>query len=193
MKYTLKKTRTCFKTSINHEVHEDHEVKPMVFHRNFDSLCVLRALCGKSLGFEMASSLLAAGFLSLGLLAPALADDATPAATIDFKATVLPILQNSCFACHVSGTKVTLPADPALAKKAQNQMDRAVERFAMGGSFPFPNDQSPAKQIAHMQKVISKGFMPPKSQAKLGLGSPLSAQDRSTLLAWLAQLQNAPK
>ncbi len=139
------------------------------------------------------TALLAAGFLSLGLLAPALADDAAPAAAIDFKTAVLPILQNSCFACHVSGTSVTLPADPDLAKKAQNEMDRAVDKFAMGASFPFPNDQSADKQINHLQKSVGKGFMPPKNQVKLGLGKPLSKQDRATLLAWVAQLQAAPK
>lgn len=139
------------------------------------------------------TALLAAGFLSLGLLSAALADDAAPAPPMDFKTKVLPILQNSCFACHVSGTQVTLPADPDLAKKAKNQMDHATDKFAMGNSFPFPNDDPAAKQIHHMQKTISKGFMPPKSQTKLGLGSPLSAQDRDTLLAWLAQLKSAAK
>lgn len=139
------------------------------------------------------TTLLAAGFLSLGLLAPALADDAAPAAPIDFKTTVLPILQNSCFACHVSGTQVTLPSDPGLAKKAQNVMDHASQGFAMGNSFPFPNDESPAKQLNHLQKSLAKGFMPPKSQTKLGLGAPLSKQDRATLLAWVAQLQGAQK
>lgn len=141
------------------------------------------------------TALLAAGFLSLGLLSPALADNAAPATAspIDFKTTVLPILQNSCFACHVPGTQVTLPTDPDLAAKAKKQIDHATDKFAMGDKFPFPNDDTTEKQIHHMQKTIYKGFMPPKSQVKLGLGSPLSDQDRKTLLAWLDQLQSAQK
>lgn len=154
------------------------------------------------------ATLLAAGFLALGTLSTTLADDATPAAapaattaaapaadsgSIDFKTAVLPILKNSCFACHVSGTQVTLPTDPELAQKAQNAMNHATQKFAMGESFPFPNDEPAAKQLSHLQKSVSKGFMPPKSQTKLGLGSPLSDQDRKTLLAWVAQVQAAQK
>ena len=111
--------------------------------------------------------------------------DGTPA--IDFKKTVLPILQNSCFACHVSGTKVTLPTDPDLAKKANKEIADAMEDFTMGNQFPFPCDEPVAKQIKHLEKTLSKGFMPPHSQTKLGLGSPLSDDDRKTLLAWVAQ------
>ena len=136
---------------------------------------------------------LALGFLSLGALCPVLAADAAPATAIDFKTTVLPILKNSCFACHVSGTPVTLPTDPMLAKKAQNAINHASGKFPLGNSFPFPCEDPPAKQINLLQKSISKGFMPPKSQTKLGLGSPLSDQDRKTLLSWVAQLKSAQK
>lgn len=139
------------------------------------------------------SAPLAVGFLALGILFPALAGNAAPGTPIDFKTTVLPILKNSCFACHVSGTQVTLPSNPMLAQKAQRAIDRASDKFPLGTSFPFPGDDSAVKQIHFLQKSISKGFMPPKFQAKFGLGAPLSDQDRKTLLSWVAQLQGAQK
>ena len=133
------------------------------------------------------------GLLTMGIFSPALAEHPDPGAAIDFKTTVLPILKNSCFACHVSGTPVTLPPDALLAKKAQNAIDRATEKFPLGTSFPFPGDDPAVKQIKFLQKSLSKGFMPPKSQTKLGLGAPLSDQDRKTLLSWVAQLKAASK
>ncbi len=119
--------------------------------------------------------------------------DNTPAAPIDFNKTVLPILQSSCFACHVAGTKSNLPTDPALAKKANKEIADAIEDFAMGTQFPFPCDEPIDKQIKHMSKELSKGFMPPHSQTKLGLGAPLSDKDRKTLLTWIAHVNASRK
>src|SRR5271156_5220507 len=110
---------------------------------------------------------------------------------IDFHQTVIPILKDSCFACHVSGADAPYASkDPVLEKHIQKITGNGVEDFTMGEQFPFPDDDPAAKQLKHLEKELSKGFMPPAAQAKLGLGLPLSDKYRKILLNWVAQEKN---
>ncbi len=106
---------------------------------------------------------------------------------IDFKKTVLPVLQNSCFACHNNTTGAPDNVSPSVLKKMNKVISDGTEDFSMSETFPFNNDEPLAKQIKHLEKEISKGFMPPDEQAKYHLGAPLSDKDRKTLLDWVAQ------
>jgi hypothetical protein len=122
------------------------------------------------------------------LSAMAFADTATT--PIDFNKTVLPILKNSCYACHVAGAdKPYASKDPLVEKKIAKVVADGLDALTMGDKFPFPTEQNAGKQLHHLEKVLSKGFMPPESQAKLGLGLPLSDKDRKVLLNWVAQQQ----
>jgi hypothetical protein len=115
--------------------------------------------------------------------------DAPPAA-IDFHQTVLPILKDSCFACHVPGANAPYTGqDPVLAKKIKKIVGGGLDALTMGDKFPFVDDDPADKQLKHLQKELSKGFMPPRSQAETGLGLPLSDKNRKILLDWVAQEQ----
>jgi hypothetical protein len=123
-------------------------------------------------------------FVTLGFADPA------PTA-IDFHQTVLPILKDSCFACHISGGDAPYASkDPELEKHIQKIAGHGVDNLTMGDKFPFPSDDPAGKQLKHMEKELSKQLMPPKSQAKLGLGLPLSDKNRKILLDWVAQEKN---
>jgi hypothetical protein len=129
--------------------------------------------------------------LFIGTFASQAMADTAPAA-IDFHKTVLPILKSSCFACHVAGAdKPYTSKDPAIEKKIQNAVSDGLDALTMGDKFPFPSEQSPGKQLHHLEKVLTKGFMPPESQAKYGIGQPLSDKDRKVLLKWVAQVQKS--
>lgn len=107
-------------------------------------------------------------------------------APIDFHQTVLPILKDSCFACHVPGTAYS-GADSIMAKKIKKEIGDSLEDFPMGDQFPFPDEEPVAKQLKHLEKELSKGLMPPEAQAKLGLGQSLSDKNRKILLNWVDQ------
>ncbi len=122
----------------------------------------------------------------------ALAD--TTKGPVDFTKTVLPILKDSCFACHVPGAdKPYASKDPVIAKKIKKEVGDGLDALTMGSQFPFPDDQPVAKQLKHLEKVLTKSFMPPDSQAKLGLGLPLSDKNRKILLDWVAEQKKLAK
>jgi hypothetical protein len=106
----------------------------------------------------------------------------------DFQQTVLPILKDSCFACHAPGETATYTgSDEVLAKKIKKEVSDGTEDFPMGRQFPFPDDESTATQLKHLEKELSKGLMPPEAHEKLGLGQPLSDPNRKILLNWIDQ------
>jgi len=105
---------------------------------------------------------------------------------IDFKQTILPILKDSCFACHAPGAGY-VGTDPVVAKKIKKEIGDSLDDFPMGDQFPFPDAESVAKQLKHLDKELSKNLMPPEAQAKLGLGLPLSDKNRKILLNWVDQ------
>ncbi len=110
----------------------------------------------------------------------------SPPVLIDFHQTVLPILKTSCFACHVpNATAPYAGTDPVIDTKIKKEIADALEDFTMGDRFPFPADEPTAKQLKHLEKELSKGFMPPDEQAKLGLGSAVSDKNRKILLDWV--------
>ncbi len=110
---------------------------------------------------------------------------------IDFHQTVLPILKDSCFACHVPGADDPYASkDPLVAKKVKKEVGHALENLTMGDKFPFVDEDSPAKQLKHLDKELTKQMMPPDDQDKLGLGLPLSDKNRKILLDWVAQEKN---
>jgi|GEM_PF-2443016 hypothetical protein len=123
-------------------------------------------------------------FAFLGSASWSLADT-TP---IDFHATIVPILKDSCFACHVPGAAAPYAGtDPVTAKKIKKEVGDGVDALTMGDKFPFADEDPAAKQLKHLEKELAKGFMPPKAQAKLSLGLPLSDKNRKILLSWVAQ------
>lgn len=110
---------------------------------------------------------------------------------IDFHQTVLPILKDSCFACHVPGGDAPYASrDPLVAKKIKKEVGDAMDHLTMGDRFPFVDEDSPAKQLKHLNKELTKEMMPPDDQGKLGLGLPLSDKNRKILLDWVTQEKN---
>lgn len=116
---------------------------------------------------------------------------ATPSGNSDYQATALPILKQSCFACHGPRPQSTDNLDPALKKKADKTIAKAQSDYPMGDTFPFPGSQDPKKDLKDFVKEIQKGKMPPKSQKVFGLGSPLSDSDKKALLDWAAGARKA--
>ncbi len=110
----------------------------------------------------------------------------------DFSKTALPILQQSCFACHGPKPQATDNIqDPDLKKKADKTIAKAQKEFTMAETFPFPESDSPKDDLKDMTKSLQKGWMPPKSQKTLNLGQPLSPKDKKALLDWAARARKA--
>ena len=131
----------------------------------------------------------------LGLLLPqALLADAKDSKSLqsDFSKTALPILQQSCFACHGPKPQSTDNIqDPNLKKKAVKVVAKAQKEFSMAETFPFPESDSPKDDLKDISKSLQKGWMPPKSQKTLNFGQPLSPQDKKALLDWASRTQKA--
>lgn len=99
--------------------------------------------------------------------------------------SALPILKQSCFACH--GPKpqdISLIQDPGLRDKAQKSIAKAQKEFPMNGKFPFPVSRYAQANLKDFYDSLRKNLMPPKEQKDLGLGRPLSDEDRQALMEW---------
>ncbi|HTC19936.1 MAG TPA: heme-binding domain-containing protein [bacterium] len=133
--------------------------------------------------------------LVFGLFLPqTLLADTTDKAALqaDFSKTALPILQQSCFACHGPKPQSTdTMKDPDLKKKADKMIAKAQKDFSMAETFPFPQSDEPKDDLKDITKTVQKGSMPPRSQKVLNLGQPLSAQDKKALLDWAARARKA--
>lgn len=133
-------------------------------------------------------SLIAMIFITGFYASIAAADNATPAPPIDFQKNIVPILKDSCFACHVPGAAAPyVGQDPILAKKIKKEIGDSTDALTMGDKFPFADEDPAAKQLKHLEKELTKSLMPPEAQAKLGLGLPLSDKNRKILLDWVHQ------
>ncbi len=140
-------------------------------------------------------NLLSKVLLCIGLFLPqALLADTTSSENlqVDFSKTALPILQQSCFACHGPKPQSTDNIqDPNLKKKADKIIAKAQKEFNMAQTFPFPESDSPKDDLKDIYKSLQKGWMPPKSQKTLNLGQPLSDKDKKVLLDWASRTQKA--
>lgn len=116
-----------------------------------------------------------------------------PPARIDFEKSVLPVLQKNCFACHAPslGAEPSRPSDPVLVKRQEVEIEDTEDAIEMGKQFPFPDDRTPQKQMDKMEKKLRRRQMPPETGKKLGLGDPLSEENRRLLLDWIVQLRQA--
>ena len=92
-------------------------------------------------------------FAFLGSASWSLADT-TP---IDFHATIVPILKDSCFACHVPGAAAPYAGtDPVTAKKIKKEVGDGVDALTMGDKFPFADEDPAAKQLKHLEKELDR-------------------------------------
>jgi len=133
-------------------------------------------------------------FFLAALFPQTLLADATNNGSIqaDFSKTALPILQQSCFACHGPKPQSTDSIqDPDLKKKADKMIAKAQKNFLMAETFPFPESDDPKDDLKDISKSLQKGWMPPKSQKKMNLGQPLSDPDKKALLDWAARAKKA--
>jgi|HubBroStandDraft_1064217.scaffolds.fasta_scaffold556635_1 hypothetical protein len=109
-----------------------------------------------------------------------------PSVNENYVKTVLPILKQSCFACH--GPKpqsFDLIQDPDLRKKGGKSIDSAQAMLQMEGRFPFSGDENPKQDLKDMAKALKKGWMPPEDQTKFKLGTPLNDADKRIILDWV--------
>jgi hypothetical protein len=143
--------------------------------------------CCSLIGFIL---LLIASFPS-GLFADTIGDESLQE---DYSKTALPILQQSCFACH--GPKpqsIDGIQDPKLRKKAVKAVIRAQKTFPMAETFPFPESEDSKDDLKIFSKSLRKSVMPPKYQKTLNMGQPLSALGKKALLDWAARTRKALK
>lgn len=79
---------------------------------------------------------ISAAILFSAACAVALAD--TAKGPVDFNKTVLPILKDSCFACHLPGAdKPYASKDPQLTKQIKKVVGDGLENLTMGDKFPL--------------------------------------------------------
>jgi hypothetical protein len=109
-----------------------------------------------------------------------------PSVNENYVKTVLPILRQSCFACH--GPKpqsLDLIQDPNLMKKGKKAIDSAQAMLQMEERFPFSGDDNPKQDLKDMSKSLKKGWMPPEEQKEFKLGVPLNDADKKIVLDWV--------
>jgi hypothetical protein len=103
----------------------------------------------------------------------------------DYSKTALPILRQSCFACHGPKPQNTdTIQNPDLKKQTDKAIAQAEKEFPIGETFPFPGILKLKADLKEFLNSLKKNSMPPKSQKSLNLGQPLSDQDKKTLLDW---------
>jgi hypothetical protein len=110
----------------------------------------------------------------------------------DFSKSALPILRQSCFACH--GPKPNNPdsiQDEDLRKKALKTVIMAQREFPMAETFPFPDSDDTPEDLKLLAKTLKKGLMPPKDQKQFNYGAPLAEKDKKILLDWVARCLKA--
>ncbi len=107
--------------------------------------------------------------------------------------SVLPLLQKSCFPCHLPQEIPDLPDDPQEMAKALKELHDAQADFQMGPAFPFPNRAAPPKQLQELKEQVQGKWMPPGTWTKLGWGQPITDAQRKQLLDWIAQEQKSLK
>jgi hypothetical protein len=110
----------------------------------------------------------------------------------DFSKTALPILRQSCFACH--GPKPNhfdSLLDPGVRKKAVKTVMMAQREFPMSETFPFPESDDPQEDLKLLVKTLKKGLMPPREQKLYNFGIPLAEKDKKALQDWATRCQKA--
>jgi hypothetical protein len=108
--------------------------------------------------------------------------------------TILPILKQSCFACHgPQPQSLDLIRDPDLRKKIKKTINSAQAMLQIEEHFPFSGDDNPKQVLKDMSKALKKGWMPPEEQKKFNLGTPLSNADKKIILDWLENSRKALK
>ena len=110
-----------------------------------------------------------------------------------YSKVALPILKQSCFACHGPQAQASDKLPPDLRKKAVKAVTKAQNQFPMADTYPFPGGGDPKDDLKDFSKSLKKGWMPPESQKILNLGQPLSDSDRKILLKWAAKTLKALK
>ncbi len=103
----------------------------------------------------------------------------------DFSKTALPILRQSCFACH--GPKPIDTDDIQNLDQRKNTaklIADAQKVYPMGETFPFPGSLKPKLDLKQFSDSLQKNWMPPGTQKTLNLGRPLRDQAKKNLLDW---------
>jgi hypothetical protein len=125
------------------------------------------------------------GTVPLGALAGT-SPEFPPSVNENYVKSVLPILKQSCFACHgPQPQSLDRIQDAALKKKVKKVIDSAQAMLQMEDQFPFSGDDNPKQDLKDMAKALKKGWMPPEEQKKFNLGTPLSETDKKILLNWV--------
>ncbi|RUL87359.1 PSD1 and planctomycete cytochrome C domain-containing protein [Tautonia sociabilis] len=112
-----------------------------------------------------------AGFAS----PPALADDADPAAAVDYSRDIRPLLSDACFACHGPDQK-SLKADLRLDQKASAFADRG------GYAAIVPGDPEASELLHRIASDDELDQMPPPESNKR-----LTPEQVELFRAWIAQ------
>ncbi|HTA76479.1 MAG TPA: heme-binding domain-containing protein [bacterium] len=108
-----------------------------------------------------------------------------PSVKDSYVKTALPILRQSCFACHGPHPQnVDMIQDPALRKKAEKAIAGSQDMFPMAESFPFGENDDSRAELKDIVKNLKKGWMPPEEQKTCNLGASLSDADKKVILDW---------
>jgi hypothetical protein len=110
----------------------------------------------------------------------------------DYTHSALPLLKQSCFACH--GPNPQYPdsfANPDRYKNTLKVISDAQRDFPMSDSFPFPASLNLKADIKELSNSVQKNWMPPQTQKEFNLGRPLTSQDKKNLLKWADRTRRA--
>jgi hypothetical protein len=107
--------------------------------------------------------------------------------------TALPILKQSCFACHgPQAQNLDQIHDPALKKQIGRIVASAQDMLQMGENFPFSADENSKAVLKDIVEAVQKGWMPPEEQKTFNLGTPLNDADKKIILDWAQKSTKSP-
>ncbi len=106
----------------------------------------------------------------------------------EYKKTVKPIFQKSCFACHSGQTQYPWYYKLPIAKQLiDSDIREAKKHIDLTNDFPFRGHGSPEEDLAAIRKAIEDHTMPPFRYKILHPGSQLSEGEQQIVLRWIKE------
>jgi len=110
-----------------------------------------------------------------------------PGASKDY-VKISSILQNKCVDCHSPGmTRMPIYSELPIAKRLMdNDIRQGSERFTLGPKIYSGEEAFTPLMLARLEHVISNNKMPPAKYLAMHWNGSLSADEKQTIITWIA-------
>lgn len=112
----------------------------------------------------------------------------------EYKSTIKPIFQKSCFDCHSNAT--TYPwyyKVPGVKQLIDSDIKESKKHLDFSNDFPFISHETPQKDLDAIGKAIKNGSMPPFLYQVMHRDSNLSKSEIKQVEKWIEKSQETLK